>query len=79
MEKTEPINTPEKNTPKIGVVKTPTKKLEEPILIKKSVKVPKISLDEFWIEKEADEVKLHQISKKLVKDVSFEDKKRLNS
>ena len=79
MEKTEAINTPEKNTPKIGVIKTPKKKVEEPILIKKPVKVPKISLDEFWIEKEADEVKLHQISKKLVKDVSFEDKKRLNS
>ncbi len=69
--KTEPIDTPEKSTP--------TKKLEESILIKKPVKVPKISLEEFWIEKEADEVKLHQISKKLVKDVSFEDKKRLNS
>jgi len=40
-------------------LETPKTKLEEPAKIKKPAKVPKISLEEFWIEKEADEVKLH--------------------
>ena len=40
-------------------LETPKTKLEEPAKIKKPTKVPKISLEEFWIEKEADEVKLH--------------------
>ncbi len=40
-------------------METPKTKLDEPVKIKKPAKVPKISLEEFWIEKEADEVKLH--------------------
>jgi len=36
----------------------PKSKIEQSVKIKKPARVPKISLGEFWIEKEADEVKL---------------------
>lgn len=48
----------------------------------KAVKVKKsydkITLEEFWDETEKDPVKLSSLSKKLMTELSPEDKKRLN-
>lgn len=50
------------------------KKTVEP----KKKREPKITLEEFLNEKDDDEIKLYQVSKKLIKDITPDEKKRLN-